>query len=217
MAEDPSINYEQEDFFFTVFTELGEEIELVKNGKNIKVTEKNKKDYVKRVARYYLMKQVSTESKEFIKGFLQVIPRNLISVFDADDLDFLICGAPEINVEDWKTNTQYRGDFNDKHKVVKWFWQIMQKLNQEELRKFLLFCTGMPRIPIEGFRALQSNRNKICKFQLQSVPFHDERVSYIKAHTCFNRLEVPLYKNKADLELNIRGILSQEKFFFDFE
>ena len=41
--------------------------------------------------------------------------------------------------------------------------------------------------------------------------------SFIRAHTCFNRLDVPQFKNKKDLEENIQGILNQERFYFDFE
>ena len=61
----------------------------------------------------------------------------------------------------------------------------------------------MPRVPIEGFKALQSNRNKLCKFNLEPVPFQNKAKSFIKAHTCFNRLDLPLFKNKKDLEENI--------------
>jgi len=100
--------------------------------------------------------------------------------------------------------------------VIKWFWQVLEKLEQEELRKFLLFSTGMPRVPIEGFKALQSNRNKLCLFTIESAPYHGPS-SFIKAHTCFNRIEMPVYKLKSELEENVRGILNQEKFVFDFE
>ena len=51
-----------------------------------------------------------------------MIPKNVISVFDSDELDFLMNGAPEINIEDWKSNTEYRGEFTAYHRVIKWFW-----------------------------------------------------------------------------------------------
>ena len=97
----------------------------------------------------------------------------------------------------------YKGDFSVKHKVVKWFWELLATYTQPQLRKLLLFATGMPRVPIDGFRALQSNRNRTCKFQLQSIkleqPKHPQRC-FIKAHTCFNRLDIPLYGRKSELE-----------------
>jgi hypothetical protein len=35
-------------------------------------------------------------------------------------------------------------------------------------------------------------------------------MSLMKAHTCFNRLEIPLFPQKQDLEDNLKGILMQE-------
>ena len=139
-------------------------MELLPNGSTIKVTAKNRRDYCKRVAQFYLVQDMHSELKDFVSGFYSVIPSEIVSVFDIHELDFLLTGVPELNLHDWKQNTVYRGEFTATHKVVKWFWDILSSLSQAELRKFLLFCTGMPRVPIEGFRALQSNRNRTCKF-----------------------------------------------------
>jgi len=49
------------------------------------------------------------------------------------------------------------------------------------------------------------------------VPFSSENLSLIKAHTCFNRIDIPIFKSKKDLKKNIEGILGQENFYFDFE
>eukprot|EP00347_Sterkiella_histriomuscorum_P023957 403332801 len=220
MAQNDSINYEEEEFYFTIMKDDGEEVELIKDGKNIKLSKENRQQFANKVAEYYLSKDVETEMNEFLKGFYQVIPHNLIQVFDNDEVEFIMNGVPSIDVNDWKSHTEYKGQFEQKagnHQVVKWFWEILEKLTQEQIRKFLLFCTGSPTVPIEGFRGLQSNRNRVCLFQLQSVPFTDHRYSLIKAHTCFNRLDIPLFKKKEDLYNNIIGILSQEQYFFDFE
>jgi len=47
----------------------GDEVELIKDGKKVKVTNKNKKVYAKKVAEYYINKDVKVETKEFLKGF----------------------------------------------------------------------------------------------------------------------------------------------------
>jgi HECT-domain (ubiquitin-transferase) len=59
-----------------------------------------------------------------------VIPREVLSVFDEDELDFLLEGVQELNLEDWKTHTLYKGSFTPRHKVVKWFWEIMSTYSQ---------------------------------------------------------------------------------------
>jgi hypothetical protein len=38
----------------------------------------------------------------------------------------LLNGIDEINVEDWKKNTLYKGIYTEKHKTIKWFWKIVE-------------------------------------------------------------------------------------------
>jgi hypothetical protein len=58
-----------EHYYFVVTKDNGEEIELDKGGKNIKVNNLNKKTYVRKLARYYLVKECKEEIEEFVKGF----------------------------------------------------------------------------------------------------------------------------------------------------
>jgi hypothetical protein len=139
-------------------------VELLPGGADIQVTSENIHEYCLGVAKYHLVTSVREEIRSFLEGFHSVIPSRIVSIFDQDELDFLLEGTQEIDLADWKTNTIYRGDFTNKHKVVKWFWEILETYSQKELRKLLLFATGMPRVPIDGFRALQSNRGRTCKF-----------------------------------------------------
>lgn len=56
-----------------------------------------------------------------------MIPPDLLSIFDYQELDMLLCGLPDINVEDWKAHTEYIGEYarsKDKHRVIKWFWKV---------------------------------------------------------------------------------------------
>jgi hypothetical protein len=73
---------------------------------------------------------------------------------EEDELELLIGGTPLIDIYDWRANTIYGGELNEKHHIVLWFWELMEKLSQEQLKKILVFCTGMPRVPIDGFRSL---------------------------------------------------------------
>ncbi len=51
-----------------------ESIELVPNGMNIPVTEKNKKDFVKAVAYWKMAVEIRDQIEAFIKGFYEVCP-----------------------------------------------------------------------------------------------------------------------------------------------
>ena len=41
--------------------------------------------------------------------FLQVVDSRLVSVFDARELELVIAGTAEIDLNDWRNNTEYRG------------------------------------------------------------------------------------------------------------
>ena len=40
-------------------------------------------------------------------GFYQVLPHALVSVFDFQELELLLCGMPELNLGDWQRHTEY--------------------------------------------------------------------------------------------------------------
>jgi len=65
-------------------------------------------------------------------------------------------GLPFIDLTDWEVNSIYKGSYYKNHQVIKWFWEVMKELDQEQLSKFFHFCTGSTRLPVEGFRYILS-------------------------------------------------------------
>jgi E3 ubiquitin-protein ligase HUWE1 len=93
-------------------SEEGDEIDLIENGHEIPVTKENIEEYCVKAAKYYLITQVKEEVREFLKGFYSVVPRSVIRIFDEDELDFLLEGVQDINLDDWKEHTLYKGEFS---------------------------------------------------------------------------------------------------------
>jgi len=60
LAEDKKVDFSKEEFTFSIMNIEGKEIDLIPGGKDIKVTQQKRKEYTKKVARYYLYE----ESKE---------------------------------------------------------------------------------------------------------------------------------------------------------
>ncbi|EUB60757.1 E3 ubiquitin-protein ligase Su(dx) [Echinococcus granulosus] len=60
---------------------------------------------------------------------------------------------PELDVEDWRTNTVYR-KYNASSKQVIWFWQFVHSLDKEQRARLLQFITGTCHIPLGGFGEL---------------------------------------------------------------
>ena len=146
-----------------------------------------------------------------MKGLYEVLPSDLLSVFDYQELDLLMCGLPEIDVDDWMKHTEYLGEYKRlgaSHRVVRWIWAAVNNMSNEERVKLLQFATGCSRLPVQGFKALQSNDGNYRKFNLQSV----SRITscYPRAHTCFNKIDLPVYKSQGELEAYLSIVVNME-------
>jgi E3 ubiquitin-protein ligase NEDD4 len=73
-------------------------IDLKPGGADIAVTEENKKEYVDLVVEYRISNRVKDQFDAFMSGFSELIPQDLINVFDERELGLLICGVSEIDV-----------------------------------------------------------------------------------------------------------------------
>ena len=73
-------------------------IDLKPGGADIAVAEVNKKEYVDLMVEYYISKRVKDQFDALMSGFNELIPQDLISVFDGHDLELLIGGMSEIDV-----------------------------------------------------------------------------------------------------------------------
>ena len=54
--------------------------------------------------------------------------------------------------------------------VVQWFWQIVESYSEELRARLLQFVTGSSRVPLQGFKALQGEFNKIRSIVKQNIP-----------------------------------------------
>jgi hypothetical protein len=151
------------------------------------------------------------------ESLFKLIPKNVIQNFTSDELELLINGRPYIDIEEWRMFTDYKEPFNNNHRVINWFWEILNELSQKELSNLLMFSTGASRVPFGGFSALESNRGNISKFTIQSVPYEKGKKNFVKAHTCFNRLDIPIFDNKNELKEAIQFISSTEIIGFGIE
>lgn len=131
-------------------------VDLKPNGSEIDVTEENKREYVELVTEWRISKRISEQFEALQKGFHEIIPYDLISVFDERELELLIGGLAEIDVDDWQKNTDYRG-YTGQEQIIKWFWEALRSFDNEKRARLLQFATGTSRIPPNGFKDLQGS------------------------------------------------------------
>lgn len=58
------------------------------------------------------------------QGFNELIPTNLLKIFDENELELLMCGLGDVDVNDWRKNTTYKGEYTNNHLVIQWFWKV---------------------------------------------------------------------------------------------
>ena len=93
----------------------------------------------------------------FLQGFDDILPRTYLSVFDYQELQLLLGGVDEIDVDDWRRHTRYLGAFaelREKHPVVKFFWDCVDAFDNEQRARLCQFSTGTSSLPPAGFKAL---------------------------------------------------------------
>jgi hypothetical protein len=188
--------------------------DLKPGGADIAITEENKKEYVDLMVEYCISKRVKDQFDAFMSGFNELIPQDLITVFDERELELLIGGTSEIDVyvflslclilirvlrfyqrDDWAKFTNYRGyEVNDE--VVQWFWKCLRSWPPERKSRLLQFATGTTRIPVSGFKDLQGS-DGLQRFTVEKAGDPNQLP---KNHTCFNRIDLPPYKDYASLE-----------------
>ncbi|KAI1889018.1 hypothetical protein AGOR_G00174730 [Albula goreensis] len=180
------------DLTFTVNEEVFGQVterELKSGGANIQVTEKNKKEYIERMVKWRVERGVVQQTEALVRGFYEVVDSRLVSVFDARELELVIAGTAEIDLNDWRNNTEYRGGYHDGHIVIRWFWGAVERFNNEQRLRLLQFVTGTSSVPYEGFAALRGS-NGLRRFCIEKW---GKITSLPRAHTCFNRLDLPPY------------------------
>lgn len=170
-------------------------IDLKPDGSNIPVTEENKQEYVKLVVEYKLQESVKEQMDNFLQGFHEIIPKDLIAIFDEQELELLISGLPDIDVDDWKNNSVYT-NYSPSNTVIQWFWRAVKSFDKEQKAKLLQFVTGTSKVPLTGFAAL-AGVNGNHKFSIHRDYGSLERLP--SAHTCFNQLDLPPYESYEQL------------------
>ncbi|XP_037074031.1 E3 ubiquitin-protein ligase SMURF2-like [Pollicipes pollicipes] len=166
--------------------------DLKPGGRELHVTDETKREYVKLYVQLRFMEGIEQQFLSLQKGFTEIIPQSLLKTFDERELELLIGGLGKIDVDDWKQNTRLK-HCTAEDDVVRWFWRIVDSYSEEMRARLLQFVTGSSRVPLQGFKALQGSTGAAGP-RLFTIHVIDAPVGNLpKAHTCFNRLDVPKY------------------------
>jgi E3 ubiquitin-protein ligase HUWE1 len=80
-----------------------------------------------------------------LEGFHELVPAELISIFDAQELELLISGLPDVDIEDLRVHTEYHG-FKPTDPCIDNFWTVLRSFSKQEKALFLQFVTGSSKV-----------------------------------------------------------------------
>uniref|UniRef100_A0A6G1SM25 E3 ubiquitin-protein ligase n=1 Tax=Aceria tosichella TaxID=561515 RepID=A0A6G1SM25_9ACAR len=193
-----------EDFFGQM-----QQYELKPGGSEIPVTNDNKQEYIDLVIQWRFVSRILPQMTAFLEGFDEVLPLNLIKVFDENELELLMCGIGEIDVRDWKRHTVYKSGYHANHIVIQWFWRVVLSFSNEMRSRLLQFVTGTSRVPMNGFKELYGS-NGLQSFTIEKWGTPE---NLPRSHTCFNRIDLPPYESYQELRGKlIKAIEGSESF-----
>uniref|UniRef100_A0A6Q2YRK1 HECT-type E3 ubiquitin transferase n=1 Tax=Esox lucius TaxID=8010 RepID=A0A6Q2YRK1_ESOLU len=186
------------DLRFTIDEELfgqTHQHDLKPEGAEIVVTDNNKKEYIHLVMQWRFVNRIQKQMTAFKEGFYELIPQDLIKIFDENELELLMCGLGDVDVNDWRENTNYKNGYCSNQPVILWFWKTVLLMDAEKRIRLLQFVTGTSRVPMNGFAELYGSNGP----QLFTIEQWGTRDKLPRAHTCFNRLDLPPYESFEEL------------------
>ena len=200
----PKLEEELDTNFTVIDDKFGEKIiiPLKQNGNEIMINNLNKEEYVKLYIDWFFNKSIDEFFKSFEKGFYKVFHKSLIKILSPEELELIICGTQYLDFYELKRACKYE-EYEYDSESIKYLWEILLDFNQEEKKKFLSFVTGCDRAPIDGLGALTivvSNGGT----DLNQLP---------TAHTCFNNLILPDYKDKEKMKKAILTAINYSEGF----
>ena len=159
---------------FIITNSNGEEIELKENGKNIDVTMDNVDEFIE-LAQKTRLEEISEQLECIKRSLYSVFGKNTLKILSWNQLELLVCGEIEFNVEDFKKHTRC----NNEENIIKFFWEWLEGCSKEEKVKYLNFVSGRLRLPSSDYEhciIIINNKDKL--------PY---------SRTCFFTLYLPRY------------------------
>ncbi|CEP01414.1 unnamed protein product (mitochondrion) [Plasmodiophora brassicae] len=188
---------------YSLFGEV-KRVELCPNGQNIPVTKENRERYVELFTEYTLNTSIETQFSAFKYGFEMVCGGAWLHLFRPEELELAICGSPELDFHALEAAAKYENYTRDSPVIVN-FWKVVHEMTEEQKRRFLSFCTGSDRVPINGLGSLR------VPFIIARNGGDSDRLP--TSHTCFNHLLLPAYSTLGKLrERLLTAIQNSEGF-----
>ena len=183
------------------------------------VTGANRFAFMHAYSQWLVIHSVKPQLDAFIKGFRQMVPAPCTTFLQAAHLQSFVEGNRNIDVNQLRSATSYAtsspstdaspptftDEYSAAHPTVQFFWNVVSKYDQSQLRRLLLFVTASDRVPAQGYKAIGF-----------SVEKHGGVESLPTSSTCFGKLFLPPYESEERLQKSLTTALEHGMVGFGF-
>jgi hypothetical protein len=178
----------------------GSSFDLIPNGQFTPVTYENKADFIDRLLRTRFTES-RRQSEAIRTGLAKLVPIGLLNLITWRQLEEWVCGRPVIDLELLRRHTRYSGGLLETTPLVQFFWEVLSEFSEEERLRFIKFCYGQERLPVNDEEFERRNIRLMLK---PSVSENRGDGALPKADTCFFNLELPPYSTKEVMRDRLR-------------
>ena len=133
------------------------------------------------------LREGRVQTHAVLRGLSTILPVRLFPLFSHREFELMVCGTPDINVEDLKRHTRFGVSVNSADPHVQLLWQVLEAFSPEQRSKFLSFIWGRNRLP-----ATEEEWGDQCmKIHTLEAASGDQHLPV--SHTCFFSMEWPRY------------------------
>merc|ERR1719204_3068806 len=100
-----------------------------------------------------------------------VVPIRKLALFPPPDLERLVCGDNVVDLELLRKNTSLEDGFSFDEDAIKWFFKMLEEIDEDDVRAMLRFVWGRSKLPraedkweqsfkIQGYRRNEDQKNR---------------------------------------------------------
>jgi len=170
----------------------GSKYALFSGGDKVRVRGKDMLRNWMKLAEKFRLNELRLQCEAIRQGLMNQLPRcsKLLPIFSSVELEEMICGESELNLDLLEKHTTYSDGYARDHVVIRRFWKVLRGFTNRERKMYLKFVYGTARLPTN----LTEEKMKICKMKDSSDAF------FPRAHTCFFSLDLPEYTSSKILK-----------------
>lgn len=192
------------DMTFTVIWD-DQKVELDPKETGKPVTSTNKKQFVDAYVNLAFNRSVEKVFEEFRRGFFKVCDRDVVELFQPEELRGVMVGKEDYDWDTLKQNTVYVGEYHARHPNIINFWEAFEELTDNQKKAFLLFLTGCDRVPILGMDKIQMT---------VAVLQNSTELHFPESLTCHFLLLLPIYPSKEMLLARLKEAVAHNRGFW---